>query len=70
VFWPLTTDILSGWLGDMVLLEASRDAREEIFRHIQSLDFSFHSNKSTGSLISAFKRGDGAFFDMFLTFPL
>jgi ATP-binding cassette subfamily B protein len=64
----LTIDVISGWLGDVVLLDAARDAREEIFKHVQSLDFSFHSNKSTGSLISAFKRGDGAFFDMFQTF--
>ena len=64
----LAIDITSGWLGDIVLLDASRDAREEIFKHVQDLDFSFHSGKSTGSLISAFKRGDGAFFDMFLTF--
>jgi ABC-type multidrug transport system fused ATPase/permease subunit len=64
----LTIDVISGWFGDVVLLDAARDAREEIFKHVQSLDFSFHSNKSTGSLISAFKRGDGAFFDMFQTF--
>jgi len=64
----LTIDVISGWLGDIVLLDAARDARQEIFKHVQSLDFSFHSNKSTGSLISAFKRGDGAFFDMYQTF--
>jgi ATP-binding cassette subfamily B protein len=52
----------------MVLLDAARDARQEIFKHVQSLDFTFHSGKSTGSLISAFKRGDGAFFDMYQTF--
>lgn len=63
----LIFDVLSGWLGDVVLLDASRDARIEIFRHVQDLDFSFHSNKSTGGMISAFKRGDGAFFDLFQT---
>jgi len=55
------------WISDVILLEASRDAREEIFRHVQSLDFTFHSGKSTGGLISAFKRGDGAFFDLYHT---
>ncbi len=63
----LITDVASGWLGDVVLLDAARDARTEIFKHVQDLDFGFHSGKSTGSLISAFKRGDGAFFDLFQT---
>jgi ABC-type multidrug transport system fused ATPase/permease subunit len=40
----LTIDVISGWLGDIVLLDAARDARQEIFKHVQSLDFSFHSN--------------------------
>lgn len=63
----LITDVASEWLGDVVLLDGSRDARVEIFKHVQDLDLSFHSSKSTGSLISAFKRGDGAFFDLFHT---
>lgn len=67
VMGSLITSVASEWLGDGTLLDAARDARVEIFRHVQSLDFSFHSNKSTGSMISAFKRGDGAFFDLFHT---
>lgn len=58
-------ETLSYYLGDKVLIPASRDARTTIFRHVQDLDFAFHVNKNTGSLISAFKRGDGAFFDLF-----
>ena len=67
VMGSLITDVASNWFGDVVLLDAARDARLEIFKHVQDLDFSFHSNKSTGSMISAFKRGDGAFFDLFHT---
>jgi len=58
-------ETLSYYLGDRVLIPAGRDARTTVFRHIQDLDFAFHVNKNTGSLISAFKRGDGAFFDLF-----
>ena len=58
-------ETLSYYLGDRVLIPAARDARTTVFRHIQDLDFAFHVNKNTGSLISAFKRGDGAFFDLF-----
>lgn len=63
----LTISILGEWVGDVILLNSSRDARQEIFKHVQELDFTFHSGKSTGGLISAFKRGDGSFFDMFHT---
>ncbi|MBU1887118.1 hypothetical protein KKG55_05240, partial [Candidatus Micrarchaeota archaeon] len=38
-----------------------KDARLTIFKKIQDLDFAFHLSKSTGSLISAIKRGDNAF---------
>jgi len=67
VMGSLITDVVSGWLGDVILIDAARDARISIFKHVQDLDFSFHSGKSTGTMISAFKRGDGAFFDLFHT---
>lgn len=61
----LFVSILSYYVGDIILFEAAADVRKTIFKYILDLDFVFHSSKSTGSLISAFKRGDGAFFDMF-----
>lgn len=61
----LVFDIGSSWLGDLILFDAARDARVEIFKKVQDLDFAFHTNKSTGSLISAFKRGDSAFFTLY-----
>ena len=59
---------LSHFLSDRVYIPSSSDARITVFRKIQELDFSFHSDKHTGSLISIFKRGDSAyesFFDSF-----
>ncbi len=56
---------LSFYLGDKALLPAGRDARIKIFKRIHDLDFAFHVNKSTGVLISVFKRGDNAFFSLF-----
>lgn len=50
--------------GDKVVVDASIDARTGVFKRIQDLDFAFHSKRSTGSLISAIKRGDGAFFTL------
>lgn len=52
-------------LGDMALLPASRDARATVVKKIHQLDFAFHTTRSTGSLISLIKRGDGAFFEFF-----
>lgn len=59
---------LSHFLGDRVYIPSSSDARVSIFRRVQDLDFAFHSDKHTGSLISIFKRGDNAFGDFFDSF--
>ncbi|MFQ5493045.1 MAG: ABC transporter ATP-binding protein [Candidatus Dojkabacteria bacterium] len=53
-----TADIVS----DIFIIRAARDVRLKVFSHLHKLDFSFHANKHSGSLISAMKRGDGAFF--------
>lgn len=52
-------------LGDIVAVDTSIDIRRAIFKYVQELDFSFHSGKSTGALISAFKRGDNAFWGLY-----
>ena len=61
----LITSVLANYMGDHVVFPASRDIRVDVFKRIQDLDFAFHVNKNTGALISAFKRGDGAFFNIF-----
>jgi len=48
------------YTGDKLITDATNNIRKDVFKKIQDLDFSFHLNKSSGSLISAFKRGDGA----------
>ena len=61
----IVTDMLSFWVGDHILFKSAIDARIKIFKKVQDLDFAFHSEKSTGSLISAFKRGDSSMFSFF-----
>ena len=56
---------LSRYLGDKVLIPYARKVRETIFAKILELDFAYHVNKSTGALISAFRRGDNAIFNIF-----
>lgn len=59
------SNILAFGVGNKILFDSSRDTRLEVFKHVSELDFTFHTNKSTGSLISSFKRGDGAFYSFF-----
>lgn len=53
------------YLGDGVLIPFSKEIREMVFKKVLDLDFAYHVNKNTGSLISAFRRGDGAVFNVF-----
>lgn len=64
-FGALIFSNLKYLIGDTVSVDTSIDIRTTIFKYVQELDFSFHSNKSTGALISAFKRGDNAFWGLF-----
>ncbi len=65
LFGSLVFDNLKFFLGDIVSVDTAIDIRTTIFKYIQELDFSFHAGKSTGSLISAFKRGDNAFWGLY-----
>lgn len=49
---------------DFMDFRAGRDARIDVVKKIHDLDFAYHLSKSTGSLISVTRRGDGAFYDM------
>jgi ABC-type multidrug transport system fused ATPase/permease subunit len=64
-FGALIFSNLKYLLGDVVSVDTAIDIRLKVFEHVQNLDFLFHSNKSTGSLISAFKRGDNAFWGLY-----
>ena len=61
----LVIEVTSMRMGDQIIIREAANARATIFKYVQDLDFAFHSGKSTGSLISAFKRGDSAFFGLF-----
>lgn len=63
----LLDSFLSTWanyLSDKVMIPVTRNLKIEVFDHVQKLDFSFHAKKATGALISAFKRGDSAFWNL------
>lgn len=47
---------------DNYIFKAGRDLRIDVLSHLHDLDFSYHANKKSGSLISMMRRGDGAFF--------
>jgi len=56
--------VIYNYVGDLLLLDSAADVRIKVFSYLQDLDFSFHTSKSTGSLISIMKRGDGAYFSL------
>ncbi|MCB9800912.1 MAG: ABC transporter ATP-binding protein [Pseudomonadales bacterium] len=64
-FFILLAGLVRHYVHDVVLIAANRSAYLAVFRKIQTLDFSYQINKTTGSLISAMKRGEGAFFGFF-----
>lgn len=57
----LLLDTLAIHISDIVFFKSVKDARLKIFKHVHDLDFSFHVKKSSGSMISLFKRGENAF---------
>lgn len=56
---------LSYYLGDKIMIPLAREIREAVFHKVLDLDFAYHVNKNTGSLISAFRRGDSAIYSVF-----
>ncbi len=64
-FVALVAHMYSFYTGDIVTFDAAVTARKKVFKHLQDLDFAFHTQKSTGSVISAIKRGDGAIWSLF-----
>ncbi|MEK7526742.1 MAG: ABC transporter ATP-binding protein, partial [Patescibacteria group bacterium] len=50
--------------GDIAEVDGAIALRSDVFKKIQDLDFAYHTNKSTGFLISVFKRGDNAFWGL------
>lgn len=51
--------------SDETLFRVIKDIRNDVFEYLHKLDFAFHSNKASGSLISMFKRGQGGVFGLY-----
>ncbi len=55
-----------GWaLADRGLVKSSMELQLQVMKKIHNLDFTYHTEKSSGKLISLMKRGEDAFFNMF-----
>ena len=62
----ILSNILSAasyFVGDILMLNAVADVRKDAVKHIHDLDFAYHTNKASGSLVSKINRGTGAFWD-------
>jgi ATP-binding cassette subfamily B protein len=63
-------NLISAWSyywGDGVMIPMARRIRQTVYEKMLELDFAYHVNKSTGSLISAFRRGDSAIYAVFVS---
>lgn len=63
--FAMIIDLAKMQVGDILSIDAGADTMKTIFSHVHKLDFAYHTSKSSGALISAFKRGDGAFWNFY-----
>ena len=52
-------------VSDILSLDTLPAIYSTIFKHVHLLDFAYHTKKSSGSLISTFKRGEGGFWNLY-----
>ena len=55
-------DNIAYFITDKNMVGTSTDIAKAVLTHIHNLDFAYHTNKSSGKLISLMKRGDDAFY--------
>lgn len=59
---------VSFYISDKNMVRTSTLITQSVLTHIHNLDFAYHTNKSSGKLISLMKRGDDAFFSYYDVF--
>lgn len=57
---------ISRQLSDFVAIRITKDIWAKVFEHLHNLDFAFHVNKSSGALISLFKRGENGILSLYI----
>ncbi len=58
--------IIGQFINDLVLFKVVPDARIEFIYRLQQMDYKYHTNKSSGSLISVARRGENAIFTLLI----
>lgn len=59
------TEAIGYYITDKNMVGTSIGISHAVLTHIHNLDFAYHTNKSSGKLISLMKRGDDAFFSFY-----
>jgi ATP-binding cassette subfamily B protein len=59
------TEAIGYYITDKNMVGTSIAITHAVLTHIHNLDFAYHTNKSSGKLISLMKRGDEAFFTFY-----
>jgi len=58
-------DTITMYISDYALAGSMARLKQDVFKHLHDLDFHYHVNKSSGKLISLFRRGENAFLSFY-----
>lgn len=54
-------NMLTQYVADLGIIKSAAKLKIDVFKHLHDLDYHYHTKKSSGRLISIFKRGEGGF---------
>ncbi len=58
-------DTITMYISDFALIGSASRLKQDVFKHLHDLDFHYHVQKSSGKLISLFKRGENAYLSFY-----
>lgn len=58
-------DTITMYISDFALIGSAAKLKQDVFKHLHDLDFHYHVQKSSGKLISLFRRGENAFYSFY-----
>ena len=65
MLFSMVLSTIAWTVSDNNSFKSGRDLRIKVLSQLHDLDFAYHANKKSGSLISLIRRGDGAFFSFY-----
>ncbi len=54
-------EMITQYIADVGVIKSAAQLKLDVFKHLHDLDYGYHTRKSSGKLISIFRRGEGGF---------